>query len=174
MKHHYFTLSLIFVVAVVLTACDGDSSTIAWPTPEGSKLDTSYSGALPSYLILALGTMKLDSTADAVTPEQAQELLTLWQALRSSINTGGTGQAEVGTLMLQIEDTLTADQIAAINAMKITQGDMRSWALANGVGTGAPSADMQATQQALVKSGQIGKGGIALLDAIVKYLEERQ
>jgi hypothetical protein len=173
MKHLHFTFSLIVVVAVVLTAC-GDSSIAAWPTPAGSKLDTSYSNALPSFLTLALGTMKLDSTTDAVTPEQAQELLTLWQALRSSINTGGTGQAEVGTLVLQIEDALTAEQIAAINAMKITQGDMRSWALTNGVGTGAPSADMQATQQALVKSGQIGKGGIALLDAIVKYLEGRQ
>lgn len=174
MKHHYFALSLILVVAVALGACSGGSSTAAWPTPEGSKLDTNYSNTLPSFLVLALGTMKLDGTTDAVTPDQAWELLTLWQALRSSINTGGTGQAEVSVLVLQIEGSLTANQIAAINALKLTQGDMRSWALANGVGAGVPSPEMIATQQALAQSGQLGKGGVALLDAIVEYLEERQ
>ncbi len=174
MKRLSFVLSLIFVVSVVLTACSSDTSTASWPTPEGSKLDTSYSGAIPSFLVLALGTMKLDGAAAAITPEQAQKLLPLWRVLRSSINTGGANQPEVGALVLQIEGALTESQIAAINALKLTQGDIRNWALTSGIMQGAPSPEMQATQQALAQSGQIGKSGVALLEATVAYLEAKQ
>jgi hypothetical protein len=174
MKRLHFVLCLIFVVSVVLTACSSGASTTSWPTLEGSKLDTNYSGAIPSFLVLALGTMRLDGAADAITPEQAQKLLPLWRVLRSSINTGGTYQAEVGALVLQIEGALTESQIAAINALKLTQGDIRNWALTSGIMQGVPSPEMQATQQALAQSGQIGKSGVALLEAIVAYLEAKQ
>ncbi len=174
MKRLYFVLSLIFVVSAALTACSSGTPTSSWPTPEGSKLDTNYSGAIPSFLVLALGTIKLDGAVDAITPEQAQKLLPLWQVLRSSINTGGTDQAEVDALVLKIEGVLTESQIAAINALKLTQGDIRNWAVTNGVAQGAPSPEMQATQQAMAQSGQIGKSGVALLGAIVTYLEAKQ
>lgn len=164
-------IATLILAAAALTACASASSVPIWPTAVGSKLDIGFSDALSPFLAMALGTIQLDGTTDAVSPEQAARLLPLWQALRSSIDAGGMVPEEINGLLLQIEAEMTDGQIAAVNAMRITQGDMRDWASANGVAAGAPSASMIATQMAMAGQGQLGKGGAALLDAVVDYLE---
>ena len=177
MKNLMIALSLSCVLILGLAACGmGEGvSTTPIPTAVGSKLDTSYDDALPSHLVLALGTLKLDGTANAVTPEQTKALLPLWQAVRSSVNTGGSNVDELNAVLTQIEGAMTNDQIGAINAMKLDTGAMRGWAIAQGLAM-STSPEVQATQQAQGRSsgGMAGKGVVALADAIVKYVESRQ
>ncbi len=177
MKHPKLLASIVivFTLALVASACGevSDASVTPVPTYTASRLDTSYSDALPSHFILAMGTLKLDGTANAVTPEQARQLLPLWQALRSSVNSGGSNQAELDALLVQIDGTMTAEQIAAINTLKLSKGTMRIWMVSQGLAPADPQ--MQATQQAMAKtSGLPGKAAVALADAIVTYLEARQ
>ncbi len=132
-------IGLVFVLIVgVLVGCGGEE-TAPESADEGSgetytsaALDTSYDGALAASSQLVLGTLKLEETANAVTPEQASALLPLWQALRGGV----TAQAEMDAVLKQIEGTMTQEQLAAIAAMQLTQEDLQSWMQEQGLGRG--------------------------------------
>ncbi len=81
---------------------------------------------------LALGTILLEETDNAVTPEQAVALLPLWQSLQGGV----TAQAEAEAVLKQVEGTMTAEQLAAIAAMQLTQEDLQAWMQEQGLGTG--------------------------------------
>jgi len=98
-------------------------------TYTSAVLDRSYPGALDVSSQLALGTMELEGTADAVTPEQATDLLPLWQALQGAV----TAQAEVNAVLAQIEATMTRTQLEAIAALQLTQEDLMVWAEESGL-----------------------------------------
>jgi hypothetical protein len=112
-------------------------------------------------------------------------LLTLWQALRGTTQSGASAQAEVNALLGQIEGALTADQLAAIKALNLTQTGFQQWAAANGVtmgtGGGQPgsgqslSPEARATRQAAEgRTGSTGSGGgasTAVVTAVIAYLE---
>jgi hypothetical protein len=90
MKSWYVGLALVLVVGV-LAGCGGETTAV--PADAGGReaytstnLDTSYPNALDAGGQLALGTLRLEETGDAVTPEQAATLLPLWQAIQ-----GGSG-----------------------------------------------------------------------------------
>ncbi|MBI5565485.1 MAG: hypothetical protein HY870_11340 [Chloroflexi bacterium] len=183
-----FTL-LALVALIALSAC---SSTPAAPAPSATtnqdtyvsaNFDTSYEGALSARNQLALGALQLDGTANAITADQARTLLTLWQALRGTTQSGASAQAEVSALLSQIEGALTADQLAAIKALKLTQTSFQQWAAANGLtvatGSGQPgggqglSPEARATRQASEgRTGQSGSGtSTAVISAVIAYLE---
>lgn len=111
------------------------------PAPQSSistRLDLSYENALSTRLALALGMLKLEETEYPVTKEQAPVLLMLWQGLVNLSSSGTSAEAEVNALLVQIESTLSAEQIQLINEMKLTQTDTQAWAQENGItlGTG--------------------------------------
>lgn len=89
------------------------------------NLPVDYDGALAVRNQLALGTLELNQTDSAINAEQAQTLLPLWQALRSTQQAGGTAQAEVSALLTQIESSMTPEQLNTIAAMKLLQSDMQ-------------------------------------------------
>jgi predicted pyridoxine 5'-phosphate oxidase superfamily flavin-nucleotide-binding protein len=93
-------------------------------------LDASYPDALNASSQLALGTLQLEGTENAVRPEQAAALLPLWQALRGGV----TVQAEVNAVLKQIEGTMSQEQLAAIAAMRLTQEGLRTWMEEQGLG----------------------------------------
>jgi len=136
-------LGLVVLMISVLVGCGGEQ---AAPAEEGSEaaytsdtLDTAYDGALSASNQLALGTMQLEEadeqhpTDDAVTPEQAADLLPLWQALQGGV----TAEAEVVALMKQIEGTMTQEQLEAIARLQLTQEDLRAWTQSQGLSMGA-------------------------------------
>jgi len=187
MKRILFTL---LFTALVLSAC----SAKATPAPAVSNaesyvspnLDTTYEGALSVRNQLTLGTLELDGTPNTVTTEQAGTLLPLWQALLSTQKSGAASQAEVNALLEQIENSMTGEQLAAINALQLTQTDLQNWASANGVtlgsGTGQPgqgqglSAEERAARQAQegrTPGDNNGGASTALLSAVITYLESR-
>jgi hypothetical protein len=100
-------------------------------TDTGASLDASYSGALSVGGELALGTIQLEGTENAVTPEQAVALLPLWQSLQGGV----TAQAEVEAVLKQIEGTMTQEQLEAVAAMQLTQEDLGAWMQEQGLGT---------------------------------------
>jgi hypothetical protein len=65
---------------------------------------------------LALGTLRLEG---ALTPDatQASQLVFLWQAYGSLVDSGSSAAAEVESVVAQILGAMTAEQLAAIEAM---------------------------------------------------------
>jgi hypothetical protein len=184
MKH--ITL-ITLTLTLVLAACGGSATPApasASDTYASPNLDTSYEGALAARNQLALGTLELDGASNAITPEQAATLLPLWQALLSTQKTGAAAQAEVSALLTQIESAMTAEQLAAIREMQLTQTDLQEWAAANNItlggGGGQPgsgqglSPEARATRQAEEgrTPGSAGGGAsTAMLEAVITYLE---
>jgi hypothetical protein len=132
---------LVLVLSLVLlSACASSEPTQAVEEAVSSSyaseaLDTSYEGALSVSNQLMLGTLLLEETEHAVTPEQATTLLPLWQALQG----GGVAiQAEIDAVLKQIEGAMTQEQLEAIAAMQLTQEDMRAWMEEQGMGGGGP------------------------------------
>ena len=180
---------LALVAVIALSACSSaptpaPAATTNQDTYVSANLDTSYEGALSARNQLALGTLQLDGTAHAITAEQAKTLLTLWQALRGTMQSGASSPTEMNALLAQIEGTLTADQIAAIKALQLTQTTFQQWAAANGItmgtGGGQPgsgqglSPEARATRQASEgRTGQSGSGtSTAVINAVIAYLEK--
>ena len=126
---------------LLLVACASSQPTQAVGESVGSSytskaLGTSYEGALSAPNQLMLGTLLLEGTENAVTPEQAKTLLPLWQALQGGV----TIETEVNAVLKQIEGTMTQEQLQAIAAMQLTQEDLQAWMEEQGMGGGAPGA----------------------------------
>ena len=102
---------------------------------DSAALDESYEGALPVSSQLALGTLLLEGTENALSPEQAGTLLPLWQIIESGAL---RGEAETSAVMKQIEGSMTPEQLSAITAMQLTSEDMGTWAQEQGVALGGP------------------------------------
>lgn len=187
MKKIFLLLSIS--LALFLASCSGTAAPA--PTTGGDiyvsqNLPVDYEGALAVRNQLALGTLELNQTDSAISAEQAQTLLPLWQALRSTQQAGGTAQAEVSALLTQIEGAMKPEQLQSIASMKLTFTDMQEWAAANGItmgsGGGTPgqgsgmSPEARATKQAAegVTSSEGGSGSklpTALMDAVIASLE---
>jgi len=158
MKLENLTLILI-LVAGVLAGCGGETPAPAAEQEEAvavnvvadesgeyvsAALDTSYEGALPASNQLALGTLRLEGTEEAVTPEQAVALLPLWQAIQSEALQSNT---EINAVLKQIEGKMTSEQLQAIAAMQLTMEDLGTWTQEQGIGPRF-SPEALATRQA--------------------------
>jgi hypothetical protein len=75
---------------------------------------------------IAIGTIKLDGTENAVTTEQAKELLPLWETLQDLEGSDTAATEEKEALISQIQETMTTDQTQAITALKLSRQDMFS------------------------------------------------
>jgi hypothetical protein len=135
LKHWYILLTFM-LVAAALTACGGaqetETSENAASDYESEALATDYEDALDVSGQLALGTLQLEGTEHAVTPEQAEALIPLWQALQGGV----TAEAEVSAVLKGIEGAMTKEQLSVVADMKLAQEDVQAWAEEQGVGFG--------------------------------------
>ena len=115
MKH--IALTLLMILAIALTACGASSST-------STPASTNTGNGLNTLSEVAVGTLKLDGTAQDVTADQARELLVLWQVYQDISQSSTAAQEEVSALADQIQETMTTDQMQAITAMNLTQQDV--------------------------------------------------
>ena len=124
-KFGLLVLVLLFI-ATVTVGCSGETSAEPASGNNGytGALGTAYENALDATSQLALGTLKLEGTENAVTEGQAAELLPLWEALQGNAL---QGQSERTAVVMQIEATLTKAQVAAIAALRLTQADAQAW-----------------------------------------------
>lgn len=111
MKKNLLPILLLFTLSV--TACGSAQS-----NPAQASTD------LPTETILVVGTLKLEGTQQAVSGEQAKELLVMWQVYQSLSSSGTAAQAEINGLVKQVQGTMTSEQIKTISAMNLTQQDV--------------------------------------------------
>ncbi len=128
-------LTLIFLTFIILTlsACGSTSNR---NNPVSVNQNGSSNGSLPAATQLALGTLKLEGTDNAVTAEQAAELLPLWQTMQVLYSSDTAANQEIEALSTQIRETMTAKQMQAITAMNLNRQDMFSIMQAQGVEVG--------------------------------------
>lgn len=126
---------------------------------------TPQPGQVSNEMKLLLGTFSLEGSDQAVSTEQAAQLLPLWKAMKSLSSSDTTSQDEINALIKQIEESMTKEQMTAIDAMNLDNQSMMD--IMQGLGitmgpgnlNGTPaSAEQAATLQALRQSGG-GEGG---------------
>ena len=134
------------MLAFTLTACGAASTASA-----GGQ----SAGTLSPISQLVVGTLKLDGTDQAITKEQAADLLPLWQVYRELMSSDTAAPAEIDGLTTQIRETMTAGQMKAIDAMKLTQADIFAFMREQGPGvaSGAPGQSNRS------RTGQGNSGG---------------
>ena len=195
----------LIIFALLLTACGGSTSTApaapqvttndATPTPlSATYLTIDYADATSVRNQVALGTLKLEGTANAITAEQAKSLLPLWQAIVALSGTTTTAEAELTAVQNQIVAALTPAQLQAIGALQLTTTQLNAFYAEKGIvmptpvpgvtkvpgsGSGVSSADKEATRTAATALGtptSSGAGQAAktlLFDTVIQLLTAR-
>ncbi len=118
-----WTILLVILSALGMTACGGASNATATgsaPIGDPSAME------LPLSMKLVLGSFELEGSDQAITSEQAADLLPLWQVYQSLTESDSAAQAEIEALLEQIQETMTPEQMSAIQAMQLTREDMRT------------------------------------------------
>jgi hypothetical protein len=120
-------LSILLAFALFATACGSAGTTT------GNSSANATDSMTPA-LQLALGTLNLEGTDQAIDAEMAAQLLPLWQLLNELNANGSTATQEVTAVIGQIKATMTSGQVRAIDNMQISQKDI-SAAVQNGGAT---------------------------------------
>jgi len=113
-----------------------------------------------------MGAFQLENTDYPIDAEQAAALLPLWKATRSLSQSETAATQEVEAILGQIEDTMTPEQLNAIQAMGLTFEDMNALYEELGLETGFAGRfggqitdEMRATMEAARASGEAPPGG---------------
>jgi len=119
--------ALLLTSALILAGCGGASAARgrfgnAPLTPESK---------------LAIGTLNLETTPQAVDPAMAARLLPLWQLLAQLDGSPSTAPEEIQAVVDQIRATMSPAQIQAMDNMNITSADAFSGLQAQRQGNGA-------------------------------------
>ena len=109
--------SFVFSLLILILAACGTSNTAQIGSRQASD-------DLPIGAQLVVGTLQLKDTDQAVTSEQAQELLPMWQVYQDISSSSTAAQAEVDGLIEQIQETMSEGQMQATTAMNLTQQDV--------------------------------------------------
>lgn len=150
------TIIFLTIFTFILTACGASDSTEAAATSQTESTAPTLSGAT----LLVLGTLKLDGTEQAVTAEQAAELLPLWQVYSELISSDTAAQAEIDALEKHIEETMTAEQMKAITEMNLTPQDSFAIMQEMGIGMGSGRSSTSDGSSSNFTPGQgMGPGG---------------
>lgn len=146
MKTKFFSLCIMLsIVSIFLAACNGVTATSV-SNRETSSLATK----------LAMGTLKLEGTDQAVTAAQATELLTLWQAYQTLSASDTTSQVELDAVVKQIQGVMTSEQTQAIEKIQLTSQSVSE--VLQSVGVNASVGASSSTQKVSAVS-QAASGG---------------
>ena len=118
MKKNIFII-LIMISTILLAACgstgtETDPNSIPAVQPQNG---TTFE--MPLSTKLAIGTLKLDETEFAIASDQASDLLPLWQVLLTLTTSDASAQQEINAIVEQIQETLTSEQLQAIEEMSL-------------------------------------------------------
>jgi hypothetical protein len=117
-------IAILILFLLTLTACGASSAQVANPTGDTNGNNGSFGTApLPLAMELVIGTFKLEGTPNAITAEQAAQLIPLWQVYKDLSASSSAAHEEVDALAQQIQGTMTPQQIQAITDLKLTRQD---------------------------------------------------
>jgi hypothetical protein len=108
---------------LLFSACGGAGEETT-TNAETTGLSESYADALPVAEQLALGSLLLEESEQAIDEAQAATLLPLWQAYQTLSTSDKTADAELDALVKQLQRAMTPAQIEAIAAMVLTTEDI--------------------------------------------------
>ena len=152
MKKAFRPAIFVVITLSLLTACSASSSDATAAVP-----------ALAADSELAVGTLKLEGTAQAIDAKEAADLLPLWQLLDELRSSSSTAQEELDAVVEQIWATMTAEQASAIEEMGLTQADaltaMQSQASAGSSSASTTSSTRSNSQGAAPGGGPGFAGG---------------
>jgi hypothetical protein len=114
------TLTILTILVLTLSAC-GASDT---PQSASGQPNASADLELPLTSKLVIGSFNLEDTDLAITSEQAIELLPLWSVYKVMSVSDTAAQEEIDALVEQIQESMTPEQMTAINEMNLTQQDV--------------------------------------------------
>lgn len=101
--------------------------------PASAELSEEYDDALSIRNQLAFGTLQLEGASEAVTPAQAAQLLSLWQAVSLLDASSTAAPEEIAAVQNQIVAAMTPAQIAAIAQMQLTNTVLQAYYVEIGV-----------------------------------------
>ena len=143
------TINLLIILSIILAGCGTSPeaapvieaslpapvmSTGSTPTPfAAAYLNTEFEDAANLRNQLAFGILQLEGSEQAVTVEQAGQLLPLWQAIVALSGTETTAEEELSAVQNQIVEGLLPAQLEAIAAMEITNADLTAFYVENGI-----------------------------------------
>jgi hypothetical protein len=110
---------LWMLALVALLAWAGRREQPAATEASGENIETIASVDLERIVELTQGTLGLEGSSYALTPDQAEKLLPLWRTVQSCLLQEDQG---VAPWIEQIERQLTGPQLAAINNMDLAPG----------------------------------------------------
>lgn len=152
-RKRLFFLLIMLAALVGLAACGGsaapgaDSGTPAGGQMQGTPMPGGP-GEMPLTGRLGMGTLLLEDTQWKVDAAQAAQLLPLWKTVKALAASETSSADEISAVLEQIQETMTADQLSAIQAMD--PGGEQMAALAEKYGfPGGPEGGMPADMQAL-------------------------
>ncbi len=155
-------LVLVVGLVFILAACSSLQLSGTWLNTQNALAQTKTNPSLADQL--AAGTLKLESTNQAVTAAQAQALLPLWKALKSLSTSNNASPAELQALYRQIQESMTPEQIKAIQDLSLSQADLQAlfqqYGLqAGGAGSsGTRALPTRSAQSAANQSGMVPGG----------------
>ena len=122
-------LTILFALLFVVTACGSGNASTNNSGSGNASTNSFRSGAAASTPLdaeskLALGTLKLEGTKQAIDPKMAASLIPLWQLLYQLKSSTSSAPQEVTAVVDQIKATMTSDQVSTINNMTLTQADI--------------------------------------------------
>ena len=135
-------LALLLGLLTLLVGCGSPASPAAAPaapaaatTPSAATggLTEDYKDALSVRNQLAYGTLKLEGSAEAITAEQAANLLPLWQALKTLSASSTSATEEVTAVQSQISAAMAPAQVSAIAGLKLTNAMLQAYYVEIGV-----------------------------------------
>jgi hypothetical protein len=170
-KKIFTYILLLVILSLPLAACAGAG--------QAETVQTTLTPGVPDpnqmneQSMLLVGTLKLEGTDLAVTPEQAVELLPLWKAVKTLGSSDTVAQEEIDALYAQIKETMTVEQMAAIDAMTFTREDLSALMTQLGIentlpGGGSTDPSARATQMAEFQSENPDGGNIDNIDPSVR------
>jgi len=161
-KHTLTSILLIFTsLGMLLAGCSPAAASAGTSNDAGTG--GGNQGSMPLSTRLALGTLQLEKTGPAVTPEQAAELLPLWKAANSLSTADNVTADELNAIFGQIQEAMTAQQMEAIQAMDLSGENMANLMQELGIEmpqgpSGTPDPQLRATMEATRASGQRPEG----------------
>lgn len=176
LRNRFGSLLLLLIFGLItMTGCNQQPTAEAVDATTETSVYTGalrmdYENALDVTSQLALGTLRLEDTANAVTAEQATQALPLWKISQGSTL---TTESERLALAKQIEETLNDTQIAAIVAMQLTPADEQAWLQEQGPGAMSGGAPQGTRTDQGTGGGRFGSAGQNMTDEERAAMRER-
>jgi hypothetical protein len=156
-------IMVLVALALVVAACKTQTSTQSSGQTGNPATLQPGGGTLGGMAEMAVGTLKLEGGAQAITAEEAGKLLPLWKAYRTLSQDSSASRLELTALATQVRETMTTEQVAAIDGMKLGMSDLMTLMQSRGIQMQAagPSgaASGTASSNSASRSSSSGAGG---------------